>query len=109
MLLAECEKAGNEIRLSTEVLGIEKFDSGFVVTTQHQSLNANKVVIACGGPSIPKMGASGYGYKVAEKFGLTVIKPEAALVPLTFTDGLKEPLKTLSLSLIHISEPTRPY
>ena len=96
MLLAECEKAGNEIRLSTEVLGIEKFDSGFVVTTQHQSLNANKVVIACGGPSIPKMGASGYGYKVAEKFGLTVIKPEPALVPLTFTDGLKEPLKTLS-------------
>ena len=96
MLLAECEKARNEIRLSTDVLGIEKFDSGFVVTTQHQSLNANKVVIACGGPSIPKMGASGYGYKVAEKFGLTVIKPEAALVPLTFTDGLKEPLKTLS-------------
>jgi len=96
MLLAECEKAGNEIRLSTDVLGIEKFDSGFVVTTQHQSLNANKVVIACGGPSIPKMGASGYGYKVAEKFGLTVIKPEPALVPLTFTDGLKEPLKTLS-------------
>ena len=96
MLLAECEKARNEIRLSTDVLGIEKFDSGFVVTTQHQSLNANKVVIACGGPSIPKMGASGYGYKVAEKFGLTVIKPEPALVPLTFTDGLKEPLKTLS-------------
>jgi len=96
MLLAECEKAGNEIRLSTEVLGIEKFDSGFVVTTQHQSLNANKVVIACGGPSIPKMGASGYGYKVAEQFGLKVIAAEPALVPLTFTDGLKEPLKALS-------------
>jgi len=96
MLLAECEAAGNEIRLSTEVLGIEKFDSGFVVTTSHQSLNANKVVIACGGPSIPKMGASGYGYKVAEQFGLKVIKPEPALVPLTFTDGLKEPLKTLA-------------
>ena len=96
MLLAECEKAGNGIRLSTEVLGIEKFDSGFVVTTQHQSLNANKVVIACGGPSIPKMGASGYGYKIAEQFGLKVITPEPALVPLTFTDGLKEPLKTLS-------------
>ena len=96
MLLAECEKAGNEIRLSTEVLGIEKFDSGFVVTTQHQLLNANKIVIACGGPSIPKMGASGYGYKVAEQFGLKVIAAEPALVPLTFTDGLKEPLKALS-------------
>jgi predicted Rossmann fold flavoprotein len=96
MLLAECEAAKNEIRLETEVLGIEKFDSGFVVTTQHQSLNADKVVIACGGPSIPKMGASGYGYRVAEQFGLGVIKPEPALVPLTFTDGLKEPLKALS-------------
>jgi len=96
MLLAECEAAGNEIRLSTEVLGIEKFDEGFIVTTNHQSLNADKVVIACGGPSIPKMGASSYGYKIAEQFGLNVITPEPALVPLTFTDGLKEPLKALA-------------
>jgi len=96
MLLSECEKGGNEMRLSTEVLGIEKFESGFVVTTNHQSLNADKVVIACGGPSIPKMGATGYGYKVAEQFGLAVIKPEPALVPLTFTDGLKAPLKALA-------------
>ncbi|WP_026942213.1 BaiN/RdsA family NAD(P)/FAD-dependent oxidoreductase [Hellea balneolensis] len=96
MLLAECDNAGNEIRLSTEVLGIEKFESGFVVTTNHQSLNVDKVVIACGGPSIPKMGASSYGYKVAEQFGLGIIKPKPALVPLTFTDGLKEPLKALA-------------
>jgi len=96
MLLSECENVGNQIRLSTTVLGIEKYDSGFVVTTSHQSVGAKKVVIACGGPSIPKMGASGYGYKVAEQFGLKVIKPEPALVPLTFTDGLKQPLKALS-------------
>lgn len=96
MLLSECEKAGNEIRLSTEVLDISKFDAGYVVTTQHQSINCDKVVIACGGPSIPKMGASGYGYKVAETFGLPIIQTHPALVPLTFTDGLKEPLKTLS-------------
>ena len=96
MLLAECDAAGNEIRLSTDVLDIQKFESGFVVTTNHQSLNADKVVIACGGPSIPKMGASGYGYKIAEQFGLNIITPVPALVPLTFTDGLKEPLKALS-------------
>jgi len=96
MLLAECDKAGNEIRLSTEVLDIRKFEDGFIVTTKHQSLNANKIVIACGGPSIPKMGASSYGYKVAEQFGLNIITPVPALVPLTFTDGLKEPLKALS-------------
>ena len=96
MLLAECEAAGNEIRLSTQVLGIEKFDEGFVVTTPHQSLNTDKIVIACGGPSIPKMGASRFGYEVAEQFGLRMIKPEPALVPLTFTDGLKTPLKSLA-------------
>ena len=96
MLLTECEKAGNEIRLSTSVLNITKFEVGFVVTTQHQSINCANVVIACGGPSIPKMGASGYGYKVAEKFGLPIVPTSPALVPLTFTDGLKEPLKNLS-------------
>jgi len=96
MLLNECEIAGNEIRLSTEVLGIEKFENGFVVTTPHQSLNAENIVIACGGPSIPKMGASRFGYEVAEQFGLDIITPEPALVPLTFTDGLKTPLKKLA-------------
>ncbi len=96
MLLAECEQAGNEIRLSTSVLDITKFDAGYVVTTPHQSLNCDKVVIACGGPSIPKMGASGYGYKVAEKFGIAIVPTSPALVPLTFTDGLKEPLKMLA-------------
>ena len=96
MLLSECEKAGNKIRLSTSVLDIKKFEEGFVVTTSHQSINCTKVVIACGGPSIPKMGATGYGYKIAEQFGLPIIPPVPALVPLTFTDGLKAPLKTLS-------------
>lgn len=96
MLLTECEKASNEIWLGTEVLDIRKYDYGFVVTTDRQSLNTESVVMACGGPSIPKMGASSYGYKVAEQFGLGVIDPVPALVPLTFTDALKDPLKALS-------------
>jgi len=96
MLLTECEQAGNEIRLGTEVLGVEKLGDGFVVTTPTQTLAASNVVIACGGPSIPKMGATGYGYKVAQQFGLDVITPEPALVPLTFTDQLKEPIAALS-------------
>jgi len=57
---------------------------------------AHNLVVACGGPSIPKMGATGYGYRLAEQFGLNVIEPRAGLVPLTFTDALKEPLKALS-------------
>ena len=96
MLLAEREAAGNEIRLSTQVLGISKFEAGFVVTTEHQNLSADNVVIASGGPSIPKMGASNFGYKIAKQFGLPVITPIPALVPLTFTDALKAPLKELS-------------
>ena len=96
MLLAECSAAGNEIRLGAEVLGVEKLGDGFVVTTLTQTLATAALVMACGGPSIPKMGATGFGYKVAEQFGLEVIKPEPALVPLTFTDQLKEPIAALS-------------
>lgn len=96
MLLAECSLAGNKIRLGAEVLGVEKLGDGFVVTTATQTLATAALVMACGGPSIPKMGATGFGYKVAEQFGLEVIKPEPALVPLTFTDQLKEPIAALS-------------
>ena len=96
MLLDECTAAGNEIRLGADVLGVEKLGDGFVVTTPTQTLATPTLVIACGGPSIPKMGATGFGYKVAEQFGIDVVKPEPALVPLTFTDQLKEPIAALS-------------
>jgi len=96
LLLAECRDAGNQIRLGTDVLGVEKLGDGFVVTTPTQTLASAALVIACGGPSIPKMGATGFGYKVAEQFGLSVVTPEPALVPLTFTDQLKEPIAALS-------------
>lgn len=96
MLLSECDTAGNEIWLGTSVLDIRKDDTGFIVTTERQSLSCESLVIACGGASIPKMGATTFGYKIAEQFGLDVITPTPALVPLTFTDDLKEPLKSLS-------------
>ena len=96
LLLSECQRVGNEIRLGTEVLGVDKLGDGFVVTTPTQTLASAALVIACGGPSIPKMGASRFGYEIAEQFGLKMVKPEPALVPLTFTDGLKTPLKTLA-------------
>lgn len=96
MLLSECAAAGNELRLGTEILGVEKLGEGFVVTTPTQTLVTRSLVMACGGPSIPKMGATGFGYKVAEQFGLRLVQPEPALVPLTFTDQLKEPIAALS-------------
>ena len=96
MLLAECSAAGNEIRLGAQVLGIEKLGDGFVVTTPTQTLASRSLVIACGGPSIPKMGGTGFGYKIAKQFGLKVVTPVPALVPLTFTDQLKDPIAALS-------------
>lgn len=96
LLLDECKKAGNKVQLETEIKNIEHRDGVFFVATNKGAVTAKSLVVACGGPSIPKMGATGFGYKIATQFGLNVIEPRAGLVPLTFTDDLKIPLKTLS-------------
>lgn len=96
MLLSECQDAGNDLRLSTEVTEINRIDSGFAVSAGETGYRCGSLVIACGGPSIPKMGASGYGYRIAEQFGLPVVEPRPALVPLTFTDSLLEGMKALA-------------
>lgn len=96
MLLTECRKAQVELRLGTTVLGVDRLAEAYVVTTETQTLSADSLVIATGGPSIPKMGATRFGYQVAEQFGLSLVEPVPALVPLTFTDEAMEPLKALS-------------
>ncbi|WP_444454688.1 NAD(P)/FAD-dependent oxidoreductase [Rhodobacter capsulatus] len=82
MLLEECEKGGVEIRLSTRIGEIAHADGRFRVA----GFEAAQLVIATGGPSIPKMGASGIAYQIAERFGLPVVTPRPALVPLTLGD-----------------------
>ncbi len=96
MLRSACKNSGNQFRFETQVLDIRKSDTGFVVTTNKASWNCTSLVIASGGPSIPKMGASGYGYKIAKQFGLKVVEPTPALVPLRFTDSFKATLKELT-------------
>ena len=96
MLVAELDAAGAELRLGTEVLGVSKEGENFAVATPTQTLSCESLVIATGGPSIPKMGATRFGYKVAEQFGLPLIETVPALVPLTFTDAALEPIKALS-------------
>ena len=96
MLLSECKAAGNKLLLETEINKVEHKDDVFIVSTNKGSFTAKSLVVACGGPSIPKMGATRFGYKIAEQFGLNIIEPRAGLVPLTFTDALKTPLKSLS-------------
>jgi predicted Rossmann fold flavoprotein len=67
---------------------VSKDEGGFVVTTDQGIFRGSALVVATGGPSIPKMGSSGFGYKTAQQFGLNIIPPRAALVPLTFDAAL---------------------
>jgi predicted Rossmann fold flavoprotein len=94
MLLEECRAA--QLRLGVRIAAIAKNEDGFVVTTDQGEFRGRSLVIATGGPSIPKMGASGFGYKIAEQFGLKIVPPRAALVPLTFDPGLLAQFKELS-------------
>jgi predicted Rossmann fold flavoprotein len=96
MLLAECRNANAQLRLGVRISAIAKDESGFAVVTDQGEYRSRSLVVATGGPSIPKMGSSGFGYKVAEQFGLGIVPPRAALVPLTFDAGLLAIFKDLS-------------
>ncbi|QND72177.1 NAD(P)/FAD-dependent oxidoreductase [Tardiphaga robiniae] len=84
MLLDENRRSDVQMRLGVGILGVTKNESGFVVATDQGEYGSQSLVIATGGPSIPKMGASAFGYKLAQQFGLKMVAPRAALVPLTF-------------------------
>ena len=96
MLRAEMDKVGAELWLGTAVTGIRHDGSGYTVTLTRgdaeTTLTVKHLVVACGGKSIPKMGATGFGYQIAEQFGLPVIAPRPGLVPLTFSDDRFKPL-----------------
>lgn len=89
MLIAEMD--GAQLRLKTSVSKVLKTDAGFEIELDSgEMINAKNFVVACGGKSIPKMGASGLGYQIAEQFGLPLIETRAGLVPFTFGDQFKE-------------------
>ena len=83
MLLEECAKGDFEVRCNAEVSAVEHEDGRFAVMASGQVVTAASLVIATGGPSIPKMGATGFAYDLARQFGLKVVEPRPALVPLT--------------------------
>ena len=88
MLLSECERAkdsdGNvDVRCEEDIAKVAKEDGLFRVTTQNGTFTSPALVIATGGPSIPKMGATDFAYDLARQFGLKVVEPRPALVPLT--------------------------
>lgn len=83
MLMAEMRAAGVQLRLETSIGEVERTASGFRVTTSAGAVDAASMVVASGGKSIPKMGATGLAYRIAEQFGLPVVETRPALVPLT--------------------------
>lgn len=85
MLLGECAKGGVDIRCGEAVEKIEHSDATFRGNFGSLRFAAPSLVIATGGPSIPKMGATGFAYDLARQFGLKVVEPRPALVPLTLS------------------------
>jgi predicted Rossmann fold flavoprotein len=96
MLLDEMRAAGAAWHLGVEISGVEKTESGFRVSTSEGVFEAASLVIATGGKSIPKMGATGFAYRIAEQFGLAVTETRAGLVPLTLDPILLESIAPLS-------------
>ncbi len=86
MLEEECRESGVEIRINTQIREIRK-DSSFTVITNSGALSASRVVVATGGLSIPKLGATSFGYDLARQFGLKIQLPRPALVPFVFAES----------------------
>ena len=89
MLMRECDAASVQIRTNSKVLGATQ-DGEFVVHTENGRFAGESVVIATGGLSIPKMGATGIGHEIARQFGLHIYDTRAALVPFTFTGPMHD-------------------
>jgi hypothetical protein len=97
MLERECGAAGVEMRCGVRVLGIEQRSTAsesdrarFRVQTSIGEIDCQSVIVATGGLSIPKMGATGFGYELARQFGHALVEPRPALVPLVFSAAERE-------------------
>jgi len=96
MLLDECAQVKAEIRTLCMVSKISKTESGFKLQTNQGNWQCESLVIATGGLSIPKMGATGFGYDIAKQFGLKVLPTQAGLVPFTLIEKMKSDFAELS-------------
>ncbi|MBA0216066.1 NAD(P)/FAD-dependent oxidoreductase [Pectobacterium brasiliense] len=97
MLVTECEQANVTLRLRSEVTSVEKSDDRFTVQLSNgTAFQSPSLVVACGGLSMPGLGATPFGYQLAAQFGINVLPTRAALVPFTLHKPLLEQLQTLS-------------
>jgi predicted Rossmann fold flavoprotein len=100
LLTGDLAAAGGELWLSCALGGVRREGAGFAVETARGQVHAASVIVATGGKSIPKMGATGFGYQLAESFGLPLVETRPALVPLTFAEqelGWMTPLAGVAL------------
>ncbi|EMN7264198.1 NAD(P)/FAD-dependent oxidoreductase [Vibrio vulnificus] len=97
LLTSECEETGNvQYKYQSEIISVERIDdNAFEVKTTQGTFKCESLVIATGGLSMPRLGATPFGWKIAEQFGLAVIPPQAALVPFTL-DGREKGLTELT-------------
>ncbi len=102
MLIAECSHGAVDIVCHAPIRAVDHADGQFRVAAGDRSATAPALVIACGGPSIPKLGATGFAYDLARRFGLKVVQPRPALVPLTLAgeDVLFRELSGVSAEVI---------
>ena len=96
MLVAECDASGVTIRTKVHTDQVTCTEKGFQVSTSQGVVAAQSLVVATGGLSIPTLGSSGFGYELAEQFGLNVLPRTPGLVPFTFTDHIKGLCERLS-------------
>ncbi|ODS12770.1 NAD(P)/FAD-dependent oxidoreductase [Vibrio scophthalmi] len=96
MLLEECQQAKVQLCYQQDVQQIEQSEQGFTLMANANAIECQSLVIATGGLSMPKLGATPFGYKVAEQFGLPIIPTSAGLVPFTLHKQEKEDFEALS-------------
>lgn len=96
MLESECAKGKVDIRLRSDITAVEKTESGFEIKVNGSTVSTHSLVVASGGLSMPGLGASPWGYRLAEQFGLRVLPTRAGLVPFTLHKPLLDHLQTLS-------------
>ena len=96
MLLLECQMVNVILKKNTIITSVDRQDNQYVVTINADKYICSSLIIATGGLSIPKIGASKFGYEVAKKFNLNIIEPLPALVPLTFSEKILSMCKELS-------------
>ncbi len=96
MLLTEMKEARAVLRLGAQIQAVEKTVSGFRIVTADGAIDCSSLIVASGGKSIPKMGATGLAYKIAEQFGLPLVETRPGLVPLTLDPVQLESLNALA-------------